>query len=222
MFARVVMRVSDVEASRRFYAMLLGVLAAPDAPACSSDPGRFVWGEFALVQASEAAAVTRGLHVGFAASSRAAVDAFWQAGVRAGFRDDGEPGPRPQYVADYYGGFLLDPDGNSVEAVHHAGVRRDGVVDHLWIRVADLAAAHAWYGARAAAAGWRTRVAEATRVQVEPVGGRGTFALVCDGRPATRHAHLAVPAPARATSVSEHDPDGNRVELLGTVRSSSG
>jgi hypothetical protein len=42
---------------------------------------------------------------------RAQVDAFWQAGVDAGYRDDGEPGPRTQYGPSYYGGFLLDPDG---------------------------------------------------------------------------------------------------------------
>jgi hypothetical protein len=54
--------------------------------------------------------LTRGLHVGFCAPSREAVDAFWQAGIAAGYRDDGAPGPRPVYGPDYYGGFLLDPD----------------------------------------------------------------------------------------------------------------
>ena len=53
--------------------------------------------------------VTRGLHIGFRAPSRAAVDAFWQAGIDAGYRDDGAPGPRTVYGPDYYGGFLLDP-----------------------------------------------------------------------------------------------------------------
>jgi catechol 2,3-dioxygenase-like lactoylglutathione lyase family enzyme len=62
-FARVVMRVSDVEASRRFYATLLGALAAPDDRAPTGEADRFAWGEFALVQASEAAAMTRGLHI---------------------------------------------------------------------------------------------------------------------------------------------------------------
>ena len=45
--------------------------------------------------------VTRGLHVGFRASSRAAVDAFWQAGIDAGYRDEGAPGPRTVYGPDY-------------------------------------------------------------------------------------------------------------------------
>jgi hypothetical protein len=74
------------------------------------------------------------------------VDAFWQAGIDAGYRDDGAPGPRAVYGPDYYGGFLLDPDGNSAEAVHteREDPVPDGCVDHLWIRVRDPAA---YYGA---------------------------------------------------------------------------
>jgi predicted lactoylglutathione lyase len=53
------------------------------------------------------------------APSRERVDAFWHAGIEAGHRDDGAPGPRPQYSKDYYGTFLLDPDGNNVELVNH-------------------------------------------------------------------------------------------------------
>jgi hypothetical protein len=88
---------------------------------------------------------TRRLHIGFRAPSREHVDAFWEAGVAAGYRDDGAPGPRPQYAADYYGGFLLDPDGNSAEAVHSGSSVLGGVIDHLWIRVADLAAGKRHY-----------------------------------------------------------------------------
>jgi len=68
------------------------------------------------------------------------VHAFWQAGVDAGHRDDGAPGPRPEYGPDYYGGFLRDPDGNSAEAIHseRANPVQPGRIDHLWIRVADL------------------------------------------------------------------------------------
>lgn len=212
MFARVEVRASDLEVSRRFYGPLLSVLGRDVEPS-GGTAARVAWGDFVLVQATGLAAVTRGLHVGLASSSCAAVDAFWQAGVQAGYRDDGRPGLRSQYVADYYGAFLLDPDGNSAEAVHHTGVRDDGVIDHLWIRVADLTAARAWYATREAAAGWRTRVVDETRVQVEPVAGRGTLALVSDGRRATEHAHLAVVA-AGPTAASELDTDGNRVELL--------
>ena len=58
--------------------------------------------------------VTRGLHV---AQSREVVDAWWQAMTRAGYRDDGAPGPRTQYTPDYYGAFVFDPAGNNGEVV---------------------------------------------------------------------------------------------------------
>ncbi len=59
------------------------------------------------------------LHVCFAADSRAAVRAFYEAALRAGGRDNGPPGLRPQYSADYYGAFVLDLDGHNVEAVSY-------------------------------------------------------------------------------------------------------
>ena len=82
------------------------------------------------------------------------VDEFWRAGIEAGYPDDGAPGWRPQYREDYYGSFLLDPDGNSVEAVHHGAMRGHGI-DHLWIRVADVAAAKSFYEVVAPFAGFR-------------------------------------------------------------------
>jgi catechol 2,3-dioxygenase-like lactoylglutathione lyase family enzyme len=60
-------------------------------------------------------------HVAFAAASRAAVDAFHQAGLAAGGADNGAPGPRPHYHPGYYGAFVHDPDGYNVEAVCHGG-----------------------------------------------------------------------------------------------------
>ena len=60
------------------------------------------------------------LHVAFEASSRAAVDAFYAAAMAAGATDNGKPGLRPIYHANYYGAFVLDPDGHNVEAVCHA------------------------------------------------------------------------------------------------------
>lgn len=59
-------------------------------------------------------------HVAFSAANRAAVDAFYQAAIAAGGRDNGSPGPRPHYHANYYGAFVFDPDGNNVEAVCHS------------------------------------------------------------------------------------------------------
>ncbi|MDQ7776626.1 VOC family protein [Paracoccus aminovorans] len=60
-----------------------------------------------------------GTHVAFAAPDRAAVDAFHRAAMAAGGRDNGAPGLRPEYHPGYYGAFVLDPDGNNIEAVHH-------------------------------------------------------------------------------------------------------
>ena len=60
------------------------------------------------------------VHVAFAADSRSAVDAFYAAALAAGAKDNGPPGLRPHYHANYYGAFVLDPDGNNVEAVCHA------------------------------------------------------------------------------------------------------
>ena len=60
------------------------------------------------------------IHVAFVASSREAVDAFYRAGLAAGGKDNGHPGLRPHYHANYYAAFVLDPDGNNIEAVCHA------------------------------------------------------------------------------------------------------
>ncbi|MBV9553095.1 MAG: VOC family protein [Alphaproteobacteria bacterium] len=64
--------------------------------------------------------VQTGTHIAFAAPNRAAVHAFYDAAVAAGGRDNGKPGLRPQYRADYYGAFVLDPDGHNIEAVCYA------------------------------------------------------------------------------------------------------
>lgn len=206
MFARVELCVADLAAAERFYATVLGAAGiARDA-------------DFALVPATPQRPPTRGLHVGFAAGSRAAVDAFHRAGVAAGHRDDGAPGPRPRYVADYYGAFLLDPEGTSAEAVHRAGVRDDGgAVDHLWIRVADLDAAVRWYEALAPRAGLRagTRLPERAHFAAGDRGGSFGLVQADAEHPPTRHAHLAIALADPAARAGElRDPDGNRVELL--------
>ena len=59
------------------------------------------------------------LHVAFVVDSRAAVGAFHEAALRAGGRDNGAPGLRPQYHPNYYGAFAFDPDGNKIEACSH-------------------------------------------------------------------------------------------------------
>ena len=163
------------------------------------------WGHFSLAEAGPDAPVTRRLHIGFAAGSQADVDRFHEAGIRAGYRDDGAPGPRPQYSDDYYGGFLLDPDGNSAEAVFHERTRPEQTIDHLWIRVADVAASRAFYLEQ----GFRLGTDEPERVQFkDPVNG--SFSLVA-GAP-TEHVAITFRV-GREASLS--DPDGNRVTLVG-------
>uniref|UniRef100_UPI0035B0E6EA VOC family protein n=1 Tax=Paracoccus sp. TaxID=267 RepID=UPI0035B0E6EA len=60
-----------------------------------------------------------GCHVALTAPDPATVDAFYKAALAAGGRDNGAPGLRPHYHPGYYGAFVLDPDGNNIEAVHH-------------------------------------------------------------------------------------------------------
>ena len=60
-----------------------------------------------------------GAHVAFTAGTRAAVDAFYEAAMAAGGKDNGGPGLRPHYHTNYYGAFVFDPDGNNIEAVCH-------------------------------------------------------------------------------------------------------
>jgi catechol 2,3-dioxygenase-like lactoylglutathione lyase family enzyme len=181
-------RVSDRDASRRFYATLLG-------EPTFADDELVEWLDFAIVEPDDEHPVTRNLHVAFAARSRKDVDAFWQRGIDAGYGSDGEPGPRPVYTPDYYGGFLLDPDGNSVEAVHRPGRTESGPpIDHLWIRVGDLDASRRFYETVAPALG--LTVGDARFPEMFPLAGRQRHTMfVQDGRPRTENVHLAFPVP---------------------------
>jgi len=86
----------------------------PDRRICAFGPtGKST---FWIIEVKEAASPR---HVAFSASTRAAVNAFYSAALKAGGRDNGAPGPRPIYDEHYYGAFVLDPDGNDVEAVCH-------------------------------------------------------------------------------------------------------
>ena len=129
------------------------------------------------------------------------MDEFWRTGTSAGYRDDGAPGLRPQYGPDYYGGFLLDPEGNSAEAVHHDLVRDRGLVDHLWIRVADVAAAKRFYVAVAPYAGFR--LDDDTPERAQFVGGSGSFSLV-SGTP-SEHVYMSFAADDDGAIDAFHD-----------------
>ena len=133
--------------------------------------------------------MTRGLHVGFGASSRERVDELWRVGTDAGYESDGEPGPRTEYGDDYYGGFLLDPDGNSIEAVHFEDVRRG--VDHLWIRVRDVEASKRFYETIAPHA--RLGLGTDTPERASFTGDPGSLSVL-SGDHLTEHLHLAFPA----------------------------
>jgi catechol 2,3-dioxygenase-like lactoylglutathione lyase family enzyme len=233
-FHRVTIRAADLAAAERFYTAVLPALGIPRTHAYEQAAE---WQDFAVVSAGDGTPVTRRLHIGFVAPSHAEADAFWRAGTEAGYRDDGAPGPRPEYGADYYGAFLLDPDGNSAEAVHHDSLRRGGAIDHLWIRVADVAAATRFYEMIAPYAGLHLRTDTPGRAQFK--GDGGSFSVVSGDAP-TEHVQLAFRAPDEATVDAFHgaaieggyhdgggpgerdgsyrarvlDPDGNTVELL--------
>jgi catechol 2,3-dioxygenase-like lactoylglutathione lyase family enzyme len=185
-FDHVTIRVSDRPASEAFYGLVLRTL---EIEKTFSDGTFAEWGDFSLSGWSPGKPVTRGLHVAFVAPTREQVDEFWRIGTEAGYRSDGEPGPRPEYRQDYYGSFLLDPDENSVEAVHHGALREGGVIDHLWIRVADVAASQAFYELVAEHAGFRLRDESPERAQF--AGESGSFTLVSGER--TGPAHVAFP-----------------------------
>jgi catechol 2,3-dioxygenase-like lactoylglutathione lyase family enzyme len=189
-FDHVTIRVSDRAASDRFYTTVLDTLGFERTNGGEELPE---WEDFSLAAGSP---VTQNLHIGFVAPSREHVDAFHLAGVEAGYRDDGAPGPRPQYRDDYYGAFLLDPDGNSAEAVWHGSLRQGGYVDHLWLRTRDVAAARRFYEA----VGFTTRMYGDDHVQI--VGESGSFSFVT-GEP-TVNVHMAFPAPDDATVRAFH------------------
>lgn len=68
---------------------------------------------------AEGEATVSSVHIAIVGDDRASVDAFYQAALAAGAKDNGPPGPRPIYHKDYYGAFVLDPDGNNLEACCH-------------------------------------------------------------------------------------------------------
>jgi catechol 2,3-dioxygenase-like lactoylglutathione lyase family enzyme len=185
MFDHVGIRVADRDASRSFYDTVLATLGRT---------GRYEelydeWDDFAIGPVSTEHPLTRHLHVAFVARSRAEVQAFWQAGVDAGYESDGEPGPRPEYHANYYGGFLLDPDGNSAEAVYHGRPRRgEFIIDHLWLRVADPQASRRFY--QAIAPVLRLRVGE-DRWGVD-IAAEDRSVTLLPGEP-TQNVHIAFP-----------------------------
>jgi catechol 2,3-dioxygenase-like lactoylglutathione lyase family enzyme len=112
-----VIGVADLERSRGFYEQALAPLGVT---VMYARPERIGLGDTRLFFFLSTEIPASGpLHLAFGAPDRAAVDAFHAAALAAGAANNGGPGPRPQYHASYYGAFVIDPDGNNVEAVCH-------------------------------------------------------------------------------------------------------
>jgi catechol 2,3-dioxygenase-like lactoylglutathione lyase family enzyme len=115
--------VRDIEASKRFYRAVLAVLQIP----VGGEAADHLWTDELFISSADSPAargeLTGRVHLAMQASSREVVDAFHRAGVEAGGKDDGPPGERP-YHPGYYAAFLLDPDGNNIEAVYHGPAKR--------------------------------------------------------------------------------------------------
>jgi catechol 2,3-dioxygenase-like lactoylglutathione lyase family enzyme len=189
----VTLRAGDLDASRELFDRVFQLL---DFKGERTDGGGFYeWNDFSIAAADDEHPPTRNVHVGFAATSRGQIDAWWSALTAAGYRDDGAPGPRPEYGPTYYGAFIRDGDTNSIEAVHHESSTPDtGAIDHLWIRVRDLAATKRFYTAISPAVGITARERPG-RLQL--ICDSGTFSFLAD-RP-TENLHLAIGVPDNDT-----------------------
>jgi catechol 2,3-dioxygenase-like lactoylglutathione lyase family enzyme len=117
LFDHIHLRVTDVEASKRFYAAALAPLGLG---ITGEGEGWFSADELFV---SDDGPATSGLHVAFQAQDRETVDRFHAAAIEAGGRDNGVPGER-SYHPGYYGAYVLDPDGTNVEAVYHGPAKR--------------------------------------------------------------------------------------------------
>src|SRR5689334_14713028 len=115
--------VRDLPASQRFYEAIFQVLGIP----IGGTGDDYFWADelFVSTAASKAAhgELTGRVHLAFQAKDRAAVDAFHKAALAGGGQDNGAPGERP-YHPGYYAAFVLDPDGNNIEAVFHGPAKR--------------------------------------------------------------------------------------------------
>ena len=124
--------VSDAARSRAFYERALAPLGitlimsvAPEQTESGGTAHGFGSGGKPYFWIGDNERTGEGTHVAFAVETRAEVDAFHEAALAAGGRDNGAPGLRPHYHPDYYGAFVLDPDGMNIEAVCHKDLQHD-------------------------------------------------------------------------------------------------
>jgi catechol 2,3-dioxygenase-like lactoylglutathione lyase family enzyme len=117
--------VSDYAKSKSFYLQALApigysrLIELPGALAGHTDTAGFSHADGSDFWISPGMANKPPIHIAFRVSTRAEVDAFHQAAVAAGGKDNGAPGLRPHYHPNYYGAYVLDPDGHNIEAVCH-------------------------------------------------------------------------------------------------------
>lgn len=115
--------VRDFEKSQRFYEAILAVLKIP----VGGTGDGFFWADELVLSTAESEAaqgeLTGRQHLAFQAQDRKMVDSFYNAALEAGGKDNGAPGVRP-YHPNYYAAFVLDPDGNNLEAVYHGEADR--------------------------------------------------------------------------------------------------
>lgn len=118
--------VKDLTASRRFYGAVFEILGIP----IVDTKDDFFWADELCVSGVNSKSAegkpTGRCHLAFQAKDRATVDAFYKAALKAGGKDNGAPGERP-YHPGYYAAFVLDPDGNNIEAVYHGEAKRSAV-----------------------------------------------------------------------------------------------
>lgn len=116
MIDHIVVNVRDLARSKAFYTAALaplGYVVVKEFPGAVG----FGVGSRADVWLWRRDPPAAGVHVAILCGTRSMVDAFYGAAIKAGAKDNGAPGPRLEYHADYYGAFVLDPDGNNLEAV---------------------------------------------------------------------------------------------------------
>ena len=120
MIDHVTVGVSDFKLSRDFYDRTLTVIGIDRLYAEGETFAGYGAGRKAFFWIGRKMVPITGIHVAFAVESRDLVDRFHATAIAAGARDNGQPGLRPRYHPNYYGAFILDPDGHNIEAVCHA------------------------------------------------------------------------------------------------------
>ncbi|UYL10736.1 VOC family protein [Bdellovibrio sp. SKB1291214] len=115
--------VKDLESSKKFYLPIFETLQIP----VGGQGPDFFWVDELFVSTKESKAATGSLtgrvHLAFQAKDRAMVDKFYEVAMKSGGKDNGKPGERP-YHPGYYGAFVIDPDGNNIEAVFHGPAKK--------------------------------------------------------------------------------------------------